>query len=81
MMPMSSRENLDFTNRFPWFVRDRRRSLGLNPYTLKDGRIGQKFQLAAEYSPLLNEFSSRPDAANEIFLIRAGISGQVSRLQ
>jgi hypothetical protein len=67
MMPMSSRENLDFTNRFPLFGHDRRRSLGLNPYILEDGRIGQKFRLAAEYSPLLMSFLGVPTLRMKFF--------------
>ncbi|MDX6499595.1 MAG: hypothetical protein QOG23_2855 [Blastocatellia bacterium] len=70
MRPMSFRENLDFTNRFPLFVHHRRRSLGLNPYTLRDGRIGQKFRFGGEYLPLIGGFRSIPTYGAKFFWSR-----------
>ena len=81
IMPMSFRENFDCTivSQSSTIIRDRGQS-GFDLLTLSDGRIGQKFRFERKYLLFCwVSLASRPAA--KIFLVEAGISGRVSRLQ
>jgi hypothetical protein len=54
--------------------------LGLYLLFMGDGRIGQKFRFGPKYF-VSNEVLFRFPTREQIFLVEAGISGRVSRLQ
>ncbi len=82
MMPMSFRENFEFTiishsssvitdEDWVWFA----------PLYLERREYWTEIPIYARILPTFIEFCSLPDLRANLFLIEAGISGRVSRLQ